>query len=327
MWRHLSVLGNQIITLLYIYCSGREEVGERVLSELMNTHPQTCRRDLLTLEAFGYVKRSGRYNGYSLTPLAYQFLPLRQNDAPPAPEAAPVNPAPSSPEPPSPHHHAANPARQLDPERENFTLANPSPESPPHHHAADPARQLDPERENFAFASDGVNDGDGGIFNYYINFSFIPNIPPQPLTSSSAPKQPFRTGAAGRPAPPEPQGMHSGKTSPSEGEPVTGSQDQDPEEAEPVPRSPEEIKSARRMLRALGIGEPTRSQLLRLEWVTEEYIRAWRESLDEHPGRGIWKSGLLILRLRSQEWPPETDAYAPENRSYSSGEFADFIEP
>ena len=96
---------------------------------------------------------------------------------------------------------------------------------------------------------------------------------------------------------------------------------------EEAPRSPEEIEDARRMLRACGIGEPTRSQLLALEWITEEYISAWRKNLDEHPGPHKWNAGLLILRLRSQEWPPRSSSYGNQRRSYSDGEFADFIEP
>ena len=101
---------------------------------------------------------------------------------------------------------------------------------------------------------------------------------------------------------------------------------EDDEEGYP-PRTAEEIQEARELLRSLGIFEPTRSRLLALEWIIPEYITAWRQSLNKFPGPGKWNTGLLVMRLREEEWPPDVHCLDNPYRSYSEGEYADFIEP
>ena len=62
---------------------------------------------------------------------------------------------------------------------------------------------------------------------------------------------------------------------------------------------------ARELLAGLGVMEPTRSEVLVLSWVTEEYLRAWRAWYDEQAGLGV---GFLVEQWRVGEVAPERGA-------------------
>lgn len=60
---------------------------------------------------------------------------------------------------------------------------------------------------------------------------------------------------------------------------------------------------AREALQELGVMEPTRSELLGLRWVTEDYLHAWAEWWAEQDGLGL---GFLVQQWRGGERAPET---------------------
>lgn len=94
----------------------------------------------------------------------------------------------------------------------------------------------------------------------------------------------------------------------------------------PVDKSAESVDKNCQILDALasaGIGEPKRSELARLEWVTPQAISAWESELRQRK-RGRYTPGLLIRILESGEPPPVPPPI--DGGSYVSGEFSDFIE-
>jgi len=61
-----------------------------------------------------------------------------------------------------------------------------------------------------------------------------------------------------------------------------------------------------RVLRECGIGEPKRSQLCRLPWITPALIQVWRDHLHS---RKRLSTGLLIHCLETGEPPPEIEPH------------------
>lgn len=60
---------------------------------------------------------------------------------------------------------------------------------------------------------------------------------------------------------------------------------------------------AAEVLDAMGVAEPTRSRLLALEHVTEEYLTAWRAWFDGQDELGV---GWVITQMKQAIEPPET---------------------
>ena len=84
---------------------------------------------------------------------------------------------------------------------------------------------------------------------------------------------------------------------------LTAVVDQNPaEQPEPGQASRESDES----LRSLGIGEPKRSALARLSYVTPEYIRAWHAHLGYVKG-AAYRPGLLIHVLETGDPPPKVN--------------------
>jgi hypothetical protein len=77
-----------------------------------------------------------------------------------------------------------------------------------------------------------------------------------------------------------------------------------PTHVESFPISPEILAA----LRSSGIGEPKRSALARLPWITPAYIAAWKDHL--HRRRRL-TPGLLICCLQSGDSPPQPEASTP----------------
>lgn len=76
------------------------------------------------------------------------------------------------------------------------------------------------------------------------------------------------------------------------------------------------------LLREAGIGEPKRSRLCELEWVTVDYARAHIERAKQ-TGDDI---GLLIWRMEQHDPAPEEQDDPNDYQRYIKSAFADFIE-
>ena len=164
------------------------------------------------------------------------------------------------------------------------------------------------------------------------NLSGSPNAPPSSPEHSRAHSPPGHEPPGEEPQgeeslDAEPQGIDAGPEWEDADSDSGAEADADNDEEDYPPRTAEEIQEARELLRSLGIFEPTRSRLLALEWIIPEYITAWRQSLNKFPGPGKWNTGLLVMRLREEDWPPDVHCLDDPYRSYSEGEYADFIEP
>ena len=76
-------------------------------------------------------------------------------------------------------------------------------------------------------------------------------------------------------------------------------------------------------LEGLGVLEPTRTELVRLEWVTVEYLRAWAEYLETRQDLG---PGWLVVQVRAGAGAPAVRGVGTDPRAYVTGKYAEYIQ-
>lgn len=98
--------------------------------------------------------------------------------------------------------------------------------------------------------------------------------------------------------------------------------------AHPTPEKPESAQRADVLaaLGAAGIGEPTRSTLAMLPHVTAEVVTAHARALAKR--RGTNNTGLLVIKLRNNEPPPECNCGTCDGcrAQYASSPFSRYFE-